>query len=354
MHRKCTFGPQPVYLSKPPKGRSCAATEVHRRPTVEGRSSKVAPRRPKVCLYPLEALLDNLGSREARQSVLPIRDIVMQGKNKNMPRAQLSREAYAEIRSGRLSVREAKKKYHIYQARYARIRGNKEEHTPARTQDQPDRGGAAGDMVDGNNFQRAVPQLFLSKKEKQFLELSGHSFYERSQIPRQFLELYILAALPPRRKRDGSRHRLYLPPKPAAGKIRYILAEAKPVERHTGKCTDCLATAPDSVLPPALFSGASTCKCGATDHCSTSEKCILWKSKDIPTGPPPKLRTPEPQKRSKPGFSATSRTYTTATAFGGPFDMCALSEVWRRSAHASAIHAYGGGWLDPISAKILD
>ena len=148
------------------------------------------------------------------KSSIGVGEIEVQGIHKNMPRAQLSREAYAEIRSGRLSVREAKKKYHISQARYARIRASTEEYTPARTQDQPDRGGAAGDMVEGNNFQRAVPQLFLSKKEKQILELSGHSFYERYQIPRQFLEIYILAVRPPRRKRHGSRHRLYLPPKP--------------------------------------------------------------------------------------------------------------------------------------------
>ena len=207
-----------------------------------------------------------------------------------MPKTQLSREAYAEIRLGRLSFREAKRKYHISQSRYAKLRGSTKEYAP--TQDQPERDGAAGGTVEGNNFQRAVPQLFLSKKEKQILELSGHNFYERYLIPRQLLEIYTLAVRPLVENGTVVDIICIYPAnqfQQAAGKIRYILAEAKPVERHTGKCTDCLATAPDSVPPPALFSDASTCKCGATDHCPTSEKCILWKSKDIPTGPPPKL-----------------------------------------------------------------
>ena len=36
------------------------------------------------------------------------------------------------------------------------------------------------------------PHLFLSDAEKQILELSGYTFYERFEILRQFLELYLL------------------------------------------------------------------------------------------------------------------------------------------------------------------
>ena len=197
-------------------------------------------------------------------------------------------------------------------------------------------------MVGGNNFQRAVPQpqLFLSKKEKQILEVSGHSFYERYQIPCQFLEIYILATRPLIENGTAVDIVCIYPSNQFQLKIRYILVEAKPVERHTGKCTDCLATAPDSVLPPALFSDAST------------RRCLL--AKTFVPGHHQNYQHWRPRKRSKPGRSATSRTYTTASAFGGLFDMCVFSEVWRRSAQASAIYAYGGGWLEPTSAKILE
>lgn len=199
-----------------------------------------------------------------------------------MPRAQLPREAYAEIRSGRISVREAKKKYHISQARYTRIRGNADEHAPAQTQDQP--GTAAAPL------QKTAPQYFLSRKEKQLLELSGHTFYKRHQIPRQFLEIYTLCAGELVENGTVVDIAYMLPPnqfRASAGKIRFVLAESEPAKTHTGKCVDCLATISNGRVPALFFQDASTCKCGATDHCVASEKCILWKNKDVPTGPPP-------------------------------------------------------------------
>ena len=38
----------------------------------------------------------------------------------------------------------------------------------------------------------ALERRSLTDKEKQILELSGYTFYERHQIPRQLLELYTL------------------------------------------------------------------------------------------------------------------------------------------------------------------
>ena len=113
-----------------------------------------------------------------------------------MAGTQLSREAYAEIRSGILTVREAKKKYHISQARYSRIRGQTETHTNTEevaNVETEEKSHPESMWTQAWKFLTDKhPQVFLSDEEKQILEASGYSFYERYQIPKQFVEAYIL------------------------------------------------------------------------------------------------------------------------------------------------------------------
>ena len=112
-----------------------------------------------------------------------------------MPRTTLSREAYAEIRSGKLSVRAAKQKYHISQERYNRIRYSSEKNLPnaenshsihqpvgenvpqpaehsvqQQVDEQTDEEDMWRELVD------SYKHLFLSDAEKQILEQSGYTF----------------------------------------------------------------------------------------------------------------------------------------------------------------------------------
>ena len=89
-----------------------------------------------------------------------------------MPK-QLPLTAYEEIKFGRLSKRQAIEKYNISQARFMRIRGLINP-TPEET---------SWSMLERRS---------LTDKEKLILEQSGYTFYERHQIPKQFLELYTL------------------------------------------------------------------------------------------------------------------------------------------------------------------
>ena len=111
----------------------------------------------------------------------------------SMPRTTLSREAYAEIRSGQLSVRAAKQKYHISQERYNRIRHSSEKNLPNAENLQPVEENVSQLEDMWRNLVDRYPHLFISDTEKQILEQSGYTFYERYKIPKQFLELYLLS-----------------------------------------------------------------------------------------------------------------------------------------------------------------
>ena len=119
-----------------------------------------------------------------------------------MPRTNLTREAYTEIRSGKLSVREAKQKYHISQARYQKIRGscettNKEKVYEIEKPDTDKCKEETNKCKCKNESETAwkylvdnYKHLFLSDAEKQILENGGYEIYERYKIPRQFIEFY--------------------------------------------------------------------------------------------------------------------------------------------------------------------
>ena len=179
-----------------------------------------------------------------------------------MPK-QLPLSAYEEIQSGLLSKRQAIEKYNISQARFMKIRG------PL----NPTKEEAAWRMLERRS---------LTDKEKIILEESGYKFYERHQIPKQFLDIYTLIITKAPFEildivylfRPGQRVG-------CEGLLRVIIPEYTKPQPHTGKYVDCIV----HVKYNALFmEDPSTCKCGSNDHCPNSRQCVLWeKNKDIVT-----------------------------------------------------------------------
>ena len=177
-----------------------------------------------------------------------------------MPK-QLPLSAYEEIQSGLLSKRQAIEKYNISQSRFMKIRG------PL----NPSKEEAAWAMLERRS---------LTDKEKIILEESGYKFYERHQIPKQFLDIYtVIITKAPFEILDIVY--LFRPGKRVGceGLLRIIIPEYTKPQPHTGKCVDCIVHVKDNSL---FMEDPSTCKCGSNDHCPNSRQCVLWeKNKDI-------------------------------------------------------------------------
>ena len=126
----------------------------------------------------------------------------------------------------------------------------------------------------------ALERHSLTDKEKQILELSGYTFYERHQIPRQLLELYTLCLTKNIEKVLDIVY-LFQPgqEKGASGDLRVIVPDYTKPKPHTGECVDCIACCSNI---PLFYDDPFTCKCGSRNHCPNSRQCILWKNdKDI-------------------------------------------------------------------------
>ena len=177
-----------------------------------------------------------------------------------MPK-QLPLTAYEEIKFGRLSKRQAIEKYNISQARFMRIHGLINP-TPEET---------SWSMLERRS---------LTDKEKLILEQSGYTFYERHQIPKQFLELYtLILSKAPTKILDIVY--LFQPGQRTGptGDLRIIVPDYTKPQPHTGDCVDCIVHLGDV---PLFIEDPSTCKCGSRDHCPNSKRCVLWKNdKDI-------------------------------------------------------------------------
>ena len=217
-----------------------------------------------------------------------------------MPAAKLSAAAYAEIRSGVLSVREAKRKYKISQRRCQRIRKGEGEVQPHEVQDAK----AEGYF---RNLLKCFPQGFISFRELHILEEFGHSIYDRRSIPRQFLENYILFVRPLVAQGWIVDIVLVAAPgkRPVEGFCRYVLAPEDKLPQfasrqdqqgqHT-RCEDCLEVL--QYRQKALLEKIGNCRCGSNSHCTESKKCVLWTQRDahVPAGPRepiPELEVPQ-------------------------------------------------------------
>ena len=159
------------------------------------------------------------------------------------------------VKSGGLSKRQAIEKYKISQARFMKIRGPINP-TPEEV------------------IWSALERRSLTDKEKKILELSGYTFYERHQIPKQFLDLYAICLTKIIEKVLDIVY-LFQPgqEKGASGDIRIIVPEYTKPQPHTGKCVDCIACCSNI---PLFYDDLSTCKCCSRNHCPDSRQCILW------------------------------------------------------------------------------
>ncbi|MFC1343400.1 MAG: hypothetical protein G8D86_19295 [gamma proteobacterium symbiont of Ctena orbiculata] len=223
-----------------------------------------------------------------------------------MPAAKLSAAAYAEIRSGVLSVREAKRKYKISQRRCQRIRKGECDVVaqPHEVQD--------ADAEDNFRvFLECFPQSCISFRELHILEEFGHSIYGRRSIPRQFLENYTLFAK--EFVAQGWIVDIVLVAAPGKSPVqafcRYVLAPEDKLPQFAGKqdqqgqhtrCEDCLEVSQNR--QNFLLERIGNCRCGSNSHCTESKKCVLWTQRDahVPAGPRepiPELEIPQQIRR---------------------------------------------------------
>ena len=193
-----------------------------------------------------------------------------QCQQQTMPTAKLSAAAYAEKRSGVLSVRGAKRKYKISQRRYQRIRkGGRDVVAQHEVQN--------ADAEDNFRiFLECFPHSCITFWELHILEEFGHIICGYRSIPRQLLENYMLFAK--EFVAQGWIVDIVLvtaPGKTVQAFCRYVLVPEDKLPQFAGKqgqhtrWEDCLEVSQSR--QNFLLERIGNCRCGSNSHCTESK-----------------------------------------------------------------------------------